>query len=89
MLIDTIKNKDTEDWFEKKSRLCIAPWGDQEKWTVLIMSPTTQRSSQRTILSIAAMTTVVRLKISGLRRSTSFHSIKNLNQPSFLLLRTA
>ncbi|POS81609.1 hypothetical protein EPUL_006437, partial [Erysiphe pulchra] len=43
--IDEIKNKNSNDWFEK-SRMCIAAWGDKEKWTVLTQSPTIQRASQ-------------------------------------------
>ncbi|RKF75009.1 hypothetical protein GcM3_086029, partial [Golovinomyces cichoracearum] len=52
--IDEIKIKNSNDWFEK-SRLCIAAWGDKEKWTVLTQSPTIQRASQRAILAIAPM----------------------------------
>ncbi|KAI0994040.1 hypothetical protein K3495_g14144 [Podosphaera aphanis] len=52
--IDDIKNKESEEWFEK-SRLCIAAWGDKDKWTVLTQSPTIQRASQRAILAIAPL----------------------------------
>ncbi|KHJ34667.1 hypothetical protein EV44_g3790 [Erysiphe necator] len=52
--IDSIKNKESEEWFEK-SRLCIAAWGDEDKWTVLTQSTTIQRASQRSILAIAPM----------------------------------
>ncbi|POS87231.1 hypothetical protein EPUL_002747 [Erysiphe pulchra] len=34
--------------------MCIAAWGDKEKWTVLTLSPTIQRASQRAILAIAS-----------------------------------
>ncbi|KAI0992205.1 hypothetical protein K3495_g15981, partial [Podosphaera aphanis] len=52
--IDDIKNKESEEWFEK-SRLRIAAWGDKDKWTVLTQSPTIQRASQRAILAIAPL----------------------------------